>query len=201
MGMFGVLTCESGPSGGRGVRKPQLDDRDGLWLPPESRLGHAPPPPRPFGSVWRHRLRPMPTASWGGFLGPVRRSGQAELARKLPDLTSRKYGFLSKSPFLKRFRRVGRVQESFDLPKQPNDLDDGQPQYGRIRETQGVIGGTSGSLRDDSGSPSCVSAGVSGGSGSVGTHSAVSKILVPFSADPLPPTLPITVLEIGRVPG
>jgi hypothetical protein len=35
--------------GGRGVIKSQLVDRNGLWPSPESQLGHAPLPPRPFG--------------------------------------------------------------------------------------------------------------------------------------------------------
>jgi hypothetical protein len=31
------------------LRESQLDDRNGLWPSPESQLGHAPLPPRPFG--------------------------------------------------------------------------------------------------------------------------------------------------------
>jgi hypothetical protein len=31
------------------LEEPYQDDCDGLWSPPKRRLGHAPPPPRPFG--------------------------------------------------------------------------------------------------------------------------------------------------------
>jgi hypothetical protein len=35
--------------GGRGVQKLAKVSRNGLWPLPEKQLGHAPPPPRPFG--------------------------------------------------------------------------------------------------------------------------------------------------------
>lgn len=33
------------------MNKPQLNGRNGLWPLPKERLGHTPPPPRPFGLV------------------------------------------------------------------------------------------------------------------------------------------------------
>ena len=41
-----------------------------LATPRRRQLGHAPPPPRPFGSVWRQCLRSLPTASCEVYQAP-----------------------------------------------------------------------------------------------------------------------------------